>query len=256
MDKLKLDIQRFAADQPTAGNLIDEECLYEYHQNIKRDYAKKGSNNNFSSSQSITGDLTVSGDITNHVLDLFNDTSGSNWQDMMKNKLDYCINNINTTKTNLETFINGGWSGVNYGFGVFSKIGTVYQLIWFSSDDIYYCRKLGGETYNYRNINIVDSGWQDITLQNGVTARSGDEYKPRYRKIGNVVYVKGQVTIPSHSSTIVMCELPSGYRPICETRMPLMLPYVNNWIDELGNFCIASSGSMSNICIDVQYLVN
>lgn len=35
MDKLKLDIQRFAADPPTSGNLIDEVCLYEYHNNIK-----------------------------------------------------------------------------------------------------------------------------------------------------------------------------------------------------------------------------
>lgn len=61
MDKLKLNIQKFALNPPTAGNLIDEVCLHEYHQNIKRDYAKKGSNNNFSASQSITGDLTVSG---------------------------------------------------------------------------------------------------------------------------------------------------------------------------------------------------
>ena len=151
MDKLKLDIQKFALDPPMAGNIIDEVCLHRYHQNIKRDFAKKGSDNNFSASQSITGDLTVSGDITNHVLDLFNDTSGSNWQDMMKNKLDYCINNINTTKVNAETFINGGWNGVNYGFGIFSKTGDTYQLVWFSSNATYYCRKIGNN-YDYTNI--------------------------------------------------------------------------------------------------------
>lgn len=194
--------------------------------------------------------------ITNHVLDLFNDTSGSTWQDMMKNKLDYCINNINTTKENVETFINGGWSGVNFGFGIFSKIGTTYQLIWFSTDGIYYCRKLGNGNYDYRNISIMDTGWQDITLQNGFTARSGDIYKPQYRKIGNVVYIKGQVTIPSHSSNVVMCSLPNGYRPSCETRMPLMLPSVNNWIDTNGTFYVASSGSMNNISIDTQYVVS
>lgn len=152
MDKLKLDIQRFALDPPMAGNIIDEVCLHRYHQNIKRDYAKKGSNNNFSASQSITGDLTVSGDITNHVLDLFNDTSGSDWKDMLKNKIDYCISNINTTKTNIETFINGGWSGVNYGFGILSKLGNVYQLVWYSTDGIYYCRKLDNGVYDYRSI--------------------------------------------------------------------------------------------------------
>lgn len=48
MDKLKLDIQRFAPTPPTSGNLIDEDCLYEYHQNIKNYYAPK----------TITGDLT------------------------------------------------------------------------------------------------------------------------------------------------------------------------------------------------------
>lgn len=48
MDKLKLNIQRFAPTPPTSGNLIDEDCLYEYHQNIKNYYAPK----------TITGDLT------------------------------------------------------------------------------------------------------------------------------------------------------------------------------------------------------
>lgn len=40
MEKLKLDIQRFAVDPPS-GLLIDDNCLYEYHQNIERDYQKK-----------------------------------------------------------------------------------------------------------------------------------------------------------------------------------------------------------------------
>ena len=188
-------------------------------------------------------------------LDMINDTSGATWQDMMKNKLDYCVANINTTKENVETFINGGWSGVNFGFGIFSKLGTTYQLVWYSSDGIYYCRNVFG-TYDYRNISIIDTGWQDITLQNGVTAREGDQYKPQYRKIGNVVYIKGQVIIPSHDATITMCSLPSGYKPTGETRMPSMLPYVNNWIDIDGKFNIVPSGSLNNICIDVQYLVN
>ena len=138
MDKLKLDIQKFALDPPMAGNIIDEVCLHRYHQNIKRDYVQKVE------------------------LDMMDDTSGSNWQDMMKNKLDYCVNNINTTKTNYETFINGGWSGVNFGFGIFSKIGDTYQLVWFSSNAIYYCRKLGDGTYQYTNITGVSTGTATI----------------------------------------------------------------------------------------------
>lgn len=273
MDKLKLDLQRFAADPPTSGNLIDEVCLYEYHNNIKRDYAKKGSDNNFANlvvdsirsknmlnllnfvsltANGVTftnngnGSITINGTATqdfgvnfvlfkikagnyylsinesstlpnvfylydhdsnvgfgngaitlsqdyeqmgfdtwipngtsfNNItispqletgstgttyapyqnlnpniikLDMIDDTSGSNWQDMMKNKIDYCISNIDTSKTNIETFINGGWYGVNFGFGIFSKTGNTYQLVWYSTDGIYYCRNVAGN-YDYRNI--------------------------------------------------------------------------------------------------------
>ena len=89
-------------------------------------------------------------------LNMFNDTSGSNWQDMMKNKLDYCISTIDTNRYNVQTFINGGWNEVNYGFGVFSKIGNTYQLVWFSSENIYYCRNMAG-TYDYRNLSWTGS---------------------------------------------------------------------------------------------------
>lgn len=92
--------------------------------------------------------VEVSTDIINPNLDLFNDTSGSDWKTMLKNKIDYCISNINTSKQNMETFINGGWSGVNYGFGIFSKIGAVYQLTWFTNDGYKYVRKLNS-TYSY-----------------------------------------------------------------------------------------------------------
>lgn len=121
---------------------------------------------------------------------MFNDTSGSTWQDMMKNKLDYCVANINTTKTNIETFINGGWSGVNYGFGVFSKIGTVYQLVWYSTDGIYYCRKLGNGNYDYRNISIIDTGWRDFSWRNS-TYTTGNTYtQNKWRVKNGVLYIQ------------------------------------------------------------------
>lgn len=91
-------------------------------------------------------------DIINPNLDLFNDTSGSNWKDMIKNKLDYCVSNMKTSKYYMETFINGGWSGVNYGLGLFSKIGTNYQLSWFYIDGYKYVRKVGS-TYSYYSSN-------------------------------------------------------------------------------------------------------
>ena len=115
--------------------------------------------------------LEVAMDLYNNALDLFNDTSGSDWQTMMKNKIDYCIDNMNTNKTNAEMFINGGWSGVNYGFGIFSKIGTVYQLVWHSSTDTYYVRK-SGSTYTYKNMSIatsVDGGYAYVP--NGIYSK-------------------------------------------------------------------------------------
>ena len=119
-------------------------------------------------------------------LDMMNDTSGANWQDMMKNKLDYCINNINTTKTNIETFINGGWNGVNFGFGIFSKIETTYQLVWYSSNATYYCRKLGNGTYEYKDMsgtNVPVVLYNDATGTNGSVTLSSSAANYTYLEI-------------------------------------------------------------------------
>ena len=142
-------------------------------------------------------------------LDMIDDTSGSNWQDMMKNKLDYCINNINTTKTNIETFINGGWYGVNYGFGVFSKLGDTYQLIWTSSNATYYCRKIGNGNYEYKDMSITDTGWVSITPATGTWTSL------RYRVIGKLVQVMGYASSlsVSNGSAGVVGTVPSAYMP-------------------------------------------
>jgi hypothetical protein len=104
-------------------------------------------------------------------LNMFSDTNGSTWQDMMKNKLDYCISTIDTNRYNVETFINGGWNGRNYGFGLFSKIGNVYQLIWTSSDATYYCRKLGNGNYDYKDKSGTDV---PVVLYDNSTGTNGN----------------------------------------------------------------------------------
>ena len=106
---------------------------------------------NISGNMTINGNLTINGDLNNNTLDMFNDTRGSDWKELLKNKIDYCIANINTSKENAEAFINGGWLTQNYGFGLFSKIGRRYQLIWFSSFGIYYCFH-NTESYVYKRI--------------------------------------------------------------------------------------------------------
>ena len=48
------------------------------------------------------------------------------------------------------------------------------------------------------------------------------------KKIGNVVYIKGQVGIPAHSGAITIAEIPTGFRPSYELRFP-ELYQANNW---------------------------
>lgn len=105
----------------------------------------------------------LSNDFYNNAIDLFQDTSGSNWADMMKNKIDYCIANINTSKTNAMVFINGGWQNVNWGYGLFSKIDEYYQLVWISIYGVFYVRKINGNyEYSSFNANLISIPNNDL----------------------------------------------------------------------------------------------
>lgn len=87
-----------------------------------------------------------------------------------------------------------------------------------------------------------DSGWIDLSLENGITARDNTaKYKPQYRKIGKVVYLKGQVNIPAHSSAITMGVIPSGYTPYFEGKMQSLT--ANNWIDTNGTIYISTDNT-------------
>lgn len=130
-----------------------------------------------------SGDITLtSGDLYSNAIDMYNDTSGTDWKTLLKNKLDYCVDNINTSKTNAQVFINGGWSGVMYGFGIFSKInisgiGTTYQLMWISQDGIYYCIKSSAGVYTYKKQPLGDTYSRTETL-----IGTWVDGKPLYRK--------------------------------------------------------------------------
>lgn len=126
-------------------------------------------------------------DIKANVLDLFNDTSGSDWQAMMKNKIDYCISNISTSKNNAMAFINGGWSGQNYGFGIFSKIGTAsYQLVWFSNIGYtYYVQKYNNNyTYKAGNNITVASANSASSATNATNNSSSENLITTYSRAG------------------------------------------------------------------------
>lgn len=90
-------------------------------------------------------------------LDTYNDTAGDSFCNMMKNKIDYCIQNIKL-KTNGMTFINGGYRGHQFGLGLFSKSqisgnNYYYQLVWFTHNRICYCNKNGND-YSYKKIDF------------------------------------------------------------------------------------------------------
>lgn len=68
-----------------------------------------------------------------------------------------------------------------------------------------------GYSANYVNGLVADTGWIEITQSDLAQGTAGTGYYvPMYRKIGNVVYLKGQVTgITTRASAIF--TLPSGY---------------------------------------------
>ena len=112
------------------------------------------------------------------------------------------------------------------------------------------------DTYSqsYLNNYIEDSGWNDLQLLNSVTSR-GTNYTPQYRKIGKVVYIRGQVNIPSHNSGIIMATLPTGYRPSMEAK--LFGVVTNNWIDTGGNLWVATDTTeRTNQVLQCEFLVD
>lgn len=62
----------------------------------------------------------------------------------------------------------------------------------------------------WKFVDATDSGWKTLPLASGITPYSADA-SPKYRKIGNVVYLMGAVK--GVDSSKVIGTLPEGYRP-------------------------------------------
>lgn len=70
----------------------------------------------------------------------------------------------------------------------------------------------------WHEISLTDSGWLDLPLATGITAYS-DGQKPRYRKIGNEVFLSG-VYKGAVGENVTIATLPSGYRPTKKVILP------------------------------------
>lgn len=68
---------------------------------------------------------------------------------------------------------------------------------------------------------MSDSGWIEVTVSNGASPRDNtDRFKPAIRKIGSMVYMKGQININAHSANINIATVPEGFAPIYEVSIP------------------------------------
>jgi hypothetical protein len=67
---------------------------------------------------------------------------------------------------------------------------------------------------------LADSGWQNVTLQNGWTVYGDGSYGTLavYRKVGSIVFLRGLLTSTAATAGTAF-TLPAGYRPAGVTRL-------------------------------------
>lgn len=89
---------------------------------------------------------------------------------------------------------------------------TIYYIPCSKTNNCYYVQAYySGGWGDWLTTALTDSGWLDLPLATGITAYS-DAQKPRYRKIGNEVFLSG-VYRGVTGENVTIATLPSGYRP-------------------------------------------
>lgn len=87
-------------------------------------------------------------------------------------------------------------------------VTTYYQIAYYS-----------GAWGEWQEVALSFSGWQDLTLNDGITAYN-DAQKPRYCKDGRTVYISGVLKGLTANDTAI-ATLPSGYRPAKRVIVPI-----------------------------------
>lgn len=88
---------------------------------------------------------------------------------------------------------------------------TKQFYMYYQSNTIYTRYYLNGTWSNWEEIND-DTGWVTLPLLGNVQVYATGS-NPQYRKIGNVVYLRGAVKNVLADDTNV-CQLPEGFRPV------------------------------------------
>lgn len=89
---------------------------------------------------------------------------------------------------------------------------SIYYIPCSKTNNCYYMQAYySGGWGDWITTELNDSGWLDLPLSTGITAYS-DAQKPRYRKIGNEVFLSG-VYRGVTGENVTIATLPSGYRP-------------------------------------------
>jgi len=119
---------------------------------------------------------------------------------------------VNYTPTSIPAGVNG-WLKV-----MAEDTKNYVKQIWFRhgtadvNDFETYIRTYSNKWSEWKKFAIEeDSGWIDLTLNNGITVGSIVK-KAQYRKVGKIVYVQGDVAGVTAANTLVAI-LPSGFRP-------------------------------------------
>lgn len=80
-----------------------------------------------------------------------------------------------------------------------------------SSGGIWY-RYYYDESWSAWTSGVKDSGWIDLSVSSGWSYQY-DSDKPQYRKLGNVVYLRGLLNATTSADSVIS-TLPNGYRPL------------------------------------------
>ena len=100
-----------------------------------------------------------------------------------------------------------------------------------------------------KSFHEVDTGWIDIPLNDGFIAR--ENHTPQYRKIGNKVYLRGQIVKTLEGNGINITTLPVGFSPTIPCQKTglsgyLFTPYIN-YIIQNGDLRSIGGYNSSNV---------